>query len=144
MDNITKTTNPDGFPVVPCDRCNGTGKFSWNERDRDRCLACNGQAYRVAPNARKAYNAFLDAKAIASHKPAHELSVGDQVIHRHGTRRTRTTVTAIAPSTVSPGYVAITLAIGMTLHMAPEGWDTIETVIDFDPAPFLATIKAGK
>lgn len=140
----TISTNPDGFPVVPCDRCNGTGKFSWNERDRDRCLGCNGQAYRVAPNARKAYKAFLDAKAAASHKQAHELTVGDQVIHKHGTRQMRTTVIAIAPSTVSAGDTAVTLATGMILHMAPEAWCTIETVIDFDPAPFLATIKTAK
>ena len=143
-DSIThKTHNPDGFPVVPCTRCNGTGKFSWNQRDGHRCLGCEGTCYKIAPKARKAYSAFITAKAEAANKRPEELRVGDVVIWKPASQTIRSTIASIdqhANGSITLHFASISTTLGFTAGVEC----TVETAIDFDPAPFVALIKGSK
>ena len=62
--NLAKT-NREGFPVVPCYRCGGTGEFSFNQVDGKRCYGCNGTGWAIkrgkTAKAWKAYQAALEA-----------------------------------------------------------------------------------
>jgi len=58
-----------------CGRCGGSGRYSYNQMDGDRCYGCGGKGIRLTKRG-KAANAYL--LALRS-KPASELRVGDVV-----------------------------------------------------------------
>lgn len=69
-----------GFPVVECSRCGGTGRFSFNYRDGDRCFGCGGNKVCFAPGVpakeAKAYSDFRRARKTVT---ADCMEVGDLV-----------------------------------------------------------------
>lgn len=56
MSDTTKTTAPayemtdkNGFEVTHCYRCGGCGRYSWNQKDLDKCYGCNGTGKNYTP-----------------------------------------------------------------------------------------------
>lgn len=63
------------FESAVCNRCNGSGKYSYNLMDGDRCYGCSGRGYKLTKRGQAAQT-FLDN--IRS-RPVEELKVGDLV-----------------------------------------------------------------
>ena len=132
-------TNAYGFPVETCERCSGTGKFSFNERDGDRCFGCNGAGVKVHKRARKAWLAFLEAKKADAFRQASDIKVGDKLI----TNAKRVGEVIEIRRNENNGH--FTFVLHNNFNIGSSG--TIPVQVhnpDFDPAPFLATIKGVK
>lgn len=128
------THNAFGFPVETCSRCDGSGQYSYNQRDGKRCFKCAGNGYNLAARAVKAWNLYIEAKKEASSIPATEIKVGDMI--KMDSYRT---VIAIELSENNGGEVRCKMKNGETWVYRTT--TMVQTKIDFDPAPFLAMIK---
>lgn len=72
------TTHPTPSTVIEtetCSRCGGTGRYSYNQMDGDRCYGCGGKGFRLTARGTAA-NAYLTA---LRSKPANQLVPGDIV-----------------------------------------------------------------
>jgi hypothetical protein len=63
------------FEVENCGRCGGTGKYSFNLVDLDRCYGCNGSGWKYTKRGKRQVEAYKSALV----KPASEVKVGDRV-----------------------------------------------------------------
>lgn len=69
--------NADGFPLVTCSRCGGSGEHSYNARTGRRCFRCAGSGWTVrAGKAAKAYTALITDRVEAREPSALRLVVG--------------------------------------------------------------------
>lgn len=132
------TTNGFGFPVDTCSRCDGSGQYSYNQRDGKRCFKCHGYGYTIANRAAKAWQAFQEAKAAAETIPTSEIKVGS-IINIGTAKNVFVTVTEIE---VTENWVYFTYGNGSRFMSASNG--TVKTKIDFDPAPFIAMVKPSR
>lgn len=66
--------------VVPCSRCGGSGRYSWNQTDGDRCFGCAGfrvaMPRKVTPAQIEEVRAAVAAGKLASY--LHEISLRAQ------------------------------------------------------------------
>lgn len=73
-------TNREGFPIVPCYRCGGTGEFSFNQVDGKRCYGCNGTGWAIKRGRiAKAWRAYQEAVEAARTTTWADVRVGDVV-----------------------------------------------------------------
>ena len=73
-------TDKYGFPVVTCARCAGTGRFSRNDVDADRCYGCGGSGTVLAPDvAREVVSEFAAAQRAAARPKVRDIKVGDVI-----------------------------------------------------------------
>ena len=82
------------FDQETCGRCGGTGRYSFNLADGDRCYGCSGAGKKLTRAGRKAYDAFEAALTI----PAKDVVVGDIVNVKFLTITRRRRVLSIGPS----------------------------------------------
>jgi hypothetical protein len=77
----TKETrkNANGFSVEDCTRCHGTGKYSFNQVDGDKCYGCNGSGLKLTRKAAKAWKAYQEAAEAAMVSTCGEAKVGDRI-----------------------------------------------------------------
>lgn len=76
------------YATQPCSRCDGSGRYSWNAVDGDRCYGCSGRGVSLTKAAAKS-RTMVEAR--------------------------RALVTAIDPTVVQPGMrVVIDLGLGVS------------------------------
>lgn len=69
------------FPVTECGRCGGSGRFSYNPIDGDRCYGCSGTGVAFANRAVGVIAVELRTASKAVKRPViQDLAVGDQVL----------------------------------------------------------------
>ena len=83
MKSETEFFTKEGFPMQVCKRCQGSGRYSFNTRDGDRCFGCVGSGKQIAERASDAYNAYQDYKKSLAKPTVKNLAVGDQIAHDH-------------------------------------------------------------
>ena len=81
------------FDKRDCGRCGGSGRYSFNMMDGDRCYGCGGSGKVYTKDGAKAYDIFLKSLQI----PLDELKVGDQVLVEFMGKRFRKVVLSIGP-----------------------------------------------
>lgn len=128
------TTNPQGFPVDTCNRCEGSGQYSYNQRDGKRCMKCSGSGYTIAKRAAKAWSAFQQAKDEASQVPTTDIKVGDVVNWNFNRFAVVQDIQACGDKTEFRLHNGWVLSVMNTLTVTVR-------LDDFDAAPFLAMIK---
>lgn len=115
------------FEHITCARCGGSGKYSYNLMDGDRCYGCGGTGYTLTRRGRAA-QAYLDSLRV---KPATAVQVGDLVEFEHFTGpwsavRVIARVEAIEPDTVNGqgrfSLIATRAKTGerMVMHLVPK------------------------
>lgn len=70
----------NGFPVETCPRCDGTGRYSFNLMEGNRCRGCRGSGY-VLPKGpvREIHAEMQKATRAAAHPTTAQLRPGDRV-----------------------------------------------------------------
>ena len=71
----TKTTRPL-FEHVTCGRCAGSGRYSWNAMNGDRCFGCGGSGFTLTKRGRAAQRFLNDMRMIAGE----DFKVGDTIL----------------------------------------------------------------
>lgn len=72
-------TNSHGFPVIDCYRCKGSGTYSFNQVDGNKCYGCNGSGLAVRRGkAAKAWKEFLEAQP-SKHITVQHMTPGDVI-----------------------------------------------------------------
>lgn len=51
------------FESETCERCGGTGEYSYNQLDGTRCYGCNGVGWKLTQRGREAYEAYQAANS---------------------------------------------------------------------------------
>lgn len=113
------------FETSECGRCGGTGRYSFNQIDGDRCYGCGGSTRaltRKGKAARKAYDDLVDELLTVTYG---DLSIGEVIWHNlsqslTGTRMGWTKVESITPDPLNPGCVAIETTKGPGVHAPAE------------------------
>lgn len=96
------------FETEECDRCGGTGEYSYNPRDGKRCFKCRGsrvQYTRRGLAARKAYDVVMDEM----NRTWGDIVKGSVVQYRVNTRPRWYTVESVEDDKLNQGFVTITL-----------------------------------
>ena len=75
----TDTTNALIFDRQPCGRCGGSGRYSFNQMDGDRCYGCSGSGVQIVPKHRKMADEWFKAMREVKRPVVGDLAVGDQV-----------------------------------------------------------------
>lgn len=94
------TKNPTAYKLryerTECSRCGGSGRYSWNAVDGDRCWGCRGSGQQLTKQARKALEAIRDLREQLCSTEAANLKVGDTFrLGRNSTSRRWMTVYGI-------------------------------------------------
>lgn len=74
-----------GFEIETCGRCGGSGKYSFNLMDGDRCYGCGGSGVRRTKRGKAAYEFWQQSLR----RPNTEIAVGDFILSGKGIERTR-------------------------------------------------------
>ena len=149
----TTKVNAQGFPLVECYRCGGSGRYSYNPMDGDRCYGCGGSGWVIKrgawAKAWDAYRAAVPAKQIV----AGDLRVGDTVLDDLSYRGTGQKWTTVERVEVSPRrcgssltgtdeanrihyyYRIVTLANGVSKTVAENGLVRRRVTSDMLPNP---------
>ena len=137
----TMNTNAYGFPVTECDRCGGTGEYSYCDAYGKRCMKCNGTKFFVAKHAAKAWKAFQEAKKADAQRQISQVKIGDKLVQNSRASQ----IVEIKDDPHNAGCVRFILANGMSCGFYPTITPTVTIHNpDFNAAPFLATIKGAK
>lgn len=150
MKTETEWFTREGFPMETCRRCDGSGRYSFNTRDGDRCFGCAGSGKQIAQRASDAFNAYQDYKKSLAKPTVKNLSVGDQIAHDHNWK----VVTSLIETDEVCGYLKsgnnpivynyfwiVELEDGTKLK---DSCDLVvrRRVAKYDAEPFLAMVKA--
>ena len=98
----TTTTHAATFESATCTRCEGSGKFSFNQMDGDRCYGCGGTGVKLTKRgvaARAHYLSLLQ-------RPVSEIAVGDSVYEYVGLSNAKRwlKIASIRPDTLNGGF----------------------------------------
>ena len=63
------------FQTTECERCGGSGRYSWNAMDGDMCYGCSGAGVKYTKAAHAAVTAFHKALKV----PGSQVVVGDRI-----------------------------------------------------------------
>ena len=88
------------FETTTCGRCGGSGKYSYNQIDGDRCYGCGGTGIVLSKRGSKARARFFESLT----KPVSEAAAGMFCWERGKWR----TILEIGPSTTKIGYTGPT------------------------------------
>lgn len=114
-------TNAQGFPLVTCYRCKGSGEFSFNRVTGKVCFGCGGTGWCIRRGkASTAWKAYQEAVAAAGQKPWAEVSVGEAVKPFWDRPRKVVTVESIEADTLNPGHIIVRFSSGGTLGTQPD------------------------
>lgn len=80
---MTTKVDKYGFAIRECRRCGGSGRYSYNTIDGDRCYGCGGTGWQHTPKASKAYLAWVAACKAARQPVGADLLPGDLVRDYH-------------------------------------------------------------
>lgn len=97
-------TDRYGFPTKVCSRCGGTGRYSYNPIDGDRCYGCNGTKVQYGRKVAAIVTEFREAQKRLHRPSAKDLAVGDRVSFDHGRGATFRIVTAVDDTGETCGY----------------------------------------
>jgi len=64
------------FENVPCGRCGGSGRYSYNQMHGDRCYGCGGKGVKLTKRGRAAQDYLNALRSVR----ADEIKVGDLVL----------------------------------------------------------------
>lgn len=64
-----------GFEKQTCTRCGGSGKFSWNAKDGDRCFGCGGSGETLTKRGAAAAKFYRESVTV----PVTQIQVGDLI-----------------------------------------------------------------
>lgn len=67
------------FDRQECTRCGGSGRYSFNALDGDRCYGCGGTGVQIARKHRDMYNVWVKARREAREPTYGQLRAGDQI-----------------------------------------------------------------
>lgn len=67
------------YETTTCNRCGGSGRYSWNQRDGDRCWGCGGTGNELTKSAKKSRDKVEDLKSELLMVPANTIQTGDRV-----------------------------------------------------------------
>lgn len=70
----------DLFDFEPCGRCGGSGRYSWNQMDGDRCYGCSGTGQRIAQAHADLYADYRETRDGLREKCAERLEAGDRAL----------------------------------------------------------------
>ncbi len=130
--------NKNGFPVVHCGRCGGSGDYSFNPMDGTTCFGCHGSAFQTPAGlpsqlATEWSNAVRAAKQVntaaywspVTREITCEVQVGDQVAH-HGDKEWSTVAgVRITRRITGSAFVGLNPDGSPTLHtLTLESWLT--------------------
>jgi len=79
----------EGFPLSTCTRCGGTGRYSFNQIDGDRCYGCSGSGYQIHKAAKAAHAEYAKAAKAAFRPTAAHLSVGDVILEHYTDKQSK-------------------------------------------------------
>ena len=71
--------NKNGFPLIVCSRCGGSGHYSYNDVDGTRCYGCGGGGWQIAKRAKPAWIAYTSAVKEQKETVVRKLQVGDKI-----------------------------------------------------------------
>lgn len=129
MSTDATRTNAQGFPLVTCYHCKGTGQFSYNTVTGRRCFGCGGTGETVRRGkATKAWNAYLEAVKAAGEKPWSEVAVGAAVKPYWDRPRKVVTVASIEADALNPGHIMVRFSDGNLLGTQPDFTVTLAAV----------------
>lgn len=96
------------FESETCGRCGGSGKYSFNQMDGDRCYGCHGTGYKLTKRGAAASARYRELIT----RKVSEMTVGMQILTEigMGTRKVWQTITAINPDTLN-GQGRVTLEL---------------------------------
>jgi hypothetical protein len=84
---MSTMTNKQGFPIETCDRCQGSGKYSFNMVHGSMCFGCSGSGTVIVKRAAEAWKMY-QAEVKQLRRPlASQLQVGDLISHDKVWRR---------------------------------------------------------
>lgn len=117
-----KVVNKLGFPLAPCSRCTGSGRYSRNSAGDSTCYGCNGSGWMLAPGkTRKAYAAYLEAVTEARALKVSDIKIGDVVkIGAGNTIFPFATVTDIKPDRANEGRVIVHFDNNKSYGVTPD------------------------
>lgn len=97
------------FESESCSRCGGSGKYSFNHMDGDRCYGCGGTGLKLTARGSAARKLFEDSME----KVVKDLQVGDKVFTHIGLSSNRVwqTIAAIEEDTLNVGQNRVTLRL---------------------------------
>lgn len=97
------------YESTTCSRCGGSGKYSYNQIDGDRCYGCGGTGYKLTKRGAAANQYF---RSLIS-KPASAIQQGDNVLETIGlsSKRVWQFVKERSESVDSDGKVTIKLVL---------------------------------
>ena len=83
------------FESESCSRCGGSGKYSFNHMDGDRCYGCRGTGYKLTKRGQAAYALY---RHLLTRKGS-DMAVGMQILTEigAGSRKVWQTITEIKP-----------------------------------------------
>lgn len=143
---ITMTNqNGWGFPIQTCERCKGSGHYSFNPVDGTRCYGCTGRGTKVTKNAQEAWSQFQFALHAHRNPAVQNVATGDvlRLFMKDRTTRKATVVSVIKAAEQVDGVAQyeLTLRVGTSVitYTMREG-ETVRKIGNIDPAPFLAMI----
>jgi hypothetical protein len=84
---MSTMTNKQGFPIETCDRCQGSGQYSFHLIHGTMCFNCNGEGTRIVKRARQAWKMYQQELWDLKHTPVSRLQVGDIIAHEKVWRR---------------------------------------------------------
>lgn len=132
MRTDTTRTNAQGFPLVTCSRCKGTGQFSYNTVTGRRCFGCGGTGETIRRGkATKAWNAYLEAVKAAGEKPWSEVAVGEAVKPFWDRPRKVVTVASIDVEDLDSGHIMVRFSDG---NMLGTRFEFTVSLAKVDPA----------
>lgn len=105
--------NKDMFETETCGRCGGSGRYSFNTMDGDRCYGCQGSGIRFTKKGRAALEAWRSEYRIE--KLATEIVPGDRIIwvdHLRKCKRFILTVEGSGPDELNAGQNRWNLKFG--------------------------------
>lgn len=109
-------TNAQGFPLVTCYRCKGSGEFSYNHATGTVCFGCGGTGWCIRRGkAAKAWAAYQEAVKAAGEKPWSEVAVGEAVKPFWDRPRKVVTVASIEVEDVNSGRIMVRFSDGNML-----------------------------
>lgn len=93
------------FETTECTRCGGSGKYSFNPLDGDRCYGCRGTGSQLT-RAGKAAKARFD-KAMEEMKVTYaDVNEGDKIRQVHGNRKWNT-ILSVTDDDLNPGRIVV-------------------------------------
>ncbi|XBH22904.1 hypothetical protein V5R04_06735 [Jonesiaceae bacterium BS-20] len=109
----SKTHDAEGFPVVTCGRCKGTGKSEYSRTSgHNQCFNCGGTGFtHEAGPVANAVKALAKARLTAARPRAHQIAAGDLIspVHKEYGRTQWATVAAMHVSLAHPSRTVRTL-----------------------------------